>query len=118
MGDLINLEIVDSLKSLGMAADDKPFVNEIVELYFAEVPSLLEKIKTAIDNLDFQTLQVEAHTFKGASANIGASSVSLKCSDLEQKAKAGSNEGLHEDINDLESLLEVTKSEFDKILSN
>jgi HPt (histidine-containing phosphotransfer) domain-containing protein len=117
MGDLINLEIVDSLKSLGMAADDKPFVNEIIELYFAEVPSLLTKIKTAIDNLDFQTLKVEAHTFKGASANVGASGVSAICSTLEQKAKSDSGEGLQEDYKNLEALLEVTKIEFDKILS-
>ena len=118
MGDLINTEIIDSLKSLGMASDDKPFINEIIELYFAEVPSLLLKIKTAVDNLDFQTLQVEAHTFKGASANIGAAGVSAICSLLEQKAKTVSSEGLIDDFKNLEDILEVTKKEFDKILSN
>ncbi len=118
MSELIKMEIVDSLKSLGMSADDKPFINEIVELYFAEVPSLLSKIKAAIDNLDFQTLQVEAHTFKGASANIGAAGVSGICATLEQKAKSAANEGLQDDFKELESLLEVTKTEFDKILSN
>lgn len=117
MNDLIKLEIIDSLKSLGMSADSKPFVNEIIELYFAEVPSLLSKIKSAIENLDFQTLQVEAHTFKGASANIGAAGVSGKCADIEQKAKSRIKEGLVDDLKELESLLEDTKIEFDKILS-
>ena len=66
-----------------MAADDLELLNDLFDSYLQQVPELLSEISTCADTRDIQGLSKALHSLKGASANMGAVSVSRLCQDIE-----------------------------------
>jgi len=62
-------------------------LKEILQAYLDSAPDLLIKIEQALQNNDAATLQLNAHSLKGSSANIGATTLPSVCAELEQMAK-------------------------------
>jgi CheY-like chemotaxis protein/signal transduction histidine kinase/HPt (histidine-containing phosphotransfer) domain-containing protein len=68
---------------------DAAFARELVELYLGDVASRLDAIETALTTGDAPRVQREAHTVKGASANVGATGLAELAYTLEQIGRAG-----------------------------
>ena len=79
---LLDLSTIENLKSLGNEGDT-PFINTIVELYFQESERLINEITENSKQNSFHQLQMNAHTLKGSSANIGAVAFSAICKEIE-----------------------------------
>lgn len=60
---------------------------ELSDLFFDDSKSLLDKIKSSIDNKDPEGLRKSAHTLKGAVSNFSATSAYDAAYDLEMAGK-------------------------------
>ncbi len=111
--DLLDFQIINGLKELG--DKDNSFFNEIIDLYVAQYPDLIEKIKNYYTARDLENLSKSAHALKGASLNIGAKKLADACKIIEINSYEGVTEGYDALINEIESLYIVTISELQKL---
>lgn len=78
------------LTYLAEAADgDVEFIDEILGDYLVEMARLLSELDDLIAKSETQTLVRNAHTIKGASANVGAGRVRATAARLESLANKG-----------------------------
>ncbi len=71
----VRLETVQSrhlLKLINDLSGDATDAIEIIDCWLAEVPDLAEKMLSALDTGDQQTLKHSAHTIKSAARSVGA----------------------------------------------
>lgn len=102
------------LTYLAEAADgDVEFIDEILGDYLVEMARLLSELDDLIAKSETQTLVRNAHTIKGASANVGAGRVRATAAQLEVMANKGTlHPGeslvalLHEEIAEVKALVE------------
>ncbi len=112
--DLIDFDIVQSLKELG-GDDGDEFFKEIIDLYKDQYPKLLLQIKNYLSKEDYDNLSKSAHALKGASLNIGAKELASICKTIEINAKSDIREGYNELIVNLETIHSLTFIEFEKL---
>jgi signal transduction histidine kinase/DNA-binding response OmpR family regulator len=86
---------LDSLRQLGELTG-KPLLREVLDLYRAETPKRLEKMREALLRSNAQDLTFTAHSLKGSSAQIGAVRVAALSAEIEQRAKRGDLNNLRE----------------------
>jgi histidine phosphotransfer protein HptB len=67
---------------------DAEFVCELIDIFMAELPKMLQAIRDAISKKDFVALQSTAHAFKGSSLNLGAKRMGELCLELELQGRA------------------------------
>ena len=65
---------------------DTKFERELIEMYLEDAGQHLENIKTRLGNQDFKAIRQSAHTLKGSSANIGATSLERVAFEIERAA--------------------------------
>ncbi|GAA2484295.1 hybrid sensor histidine kinase/response regulator [Winogradskya humida] len=68
-------------------------VDRLVQSFLRRAPAHLTVLRSALAAGDVTTFEEEAHTFKGAAGNIGATVVADICDGLEETARAGSLPG-------------------------
>jgi PAS domain S-box-containing protein len=68
---------------------DEELVEEIVREYLADTPRQLQSLETFLRAGDLQGIQRQAHSIKGASANMGGDRLRAVAEELEAAAKAG-----------------------------
>jgi CheY-like chemotaxis protein len=75
---------VDRAALLERLGGDEELLRDVVRLFLADCPDRLAAIRAAIDRRDADRLRVEAHTLKGAAANLSANHVAAAARALEQ----------------------------------
>lgn len=94
---------VDTLKKISdylrkeFELDDED-IQEMFQEYFSNMDSLIERAQTQISDSSWEELKRTAHSIKGASANIGAETISAAGKMIEDKA-------LNENAEECKSLL-------------
>ena len=83
-------EIFDRAGALVRAGGDEAFLQELLELYLGECSKLVAQIETAIAGGDAKGIERAAHTLKGSSGNMGATSVQAAALELETAGREGS----------------------------
>ncbi len=68
---------------------DESLAEEILEVFLHDAPRQIKALKGALDNSDADMVRLQAHTLKGASANIGASSFRDVAYQIETAGKEG-----------------------------
>jgi two-component system, sensor histidine kinase and response regulator len=63
------------------------FLGEMIGMFLAEAPGLIESLQTAVEANHAQALQEAAHRFKGSSRNLGLIRIADVCLKLEQMGK-------------------------------
>ena len=111
--DLLDLQIINGLKELG--SNDNSFFKEIIDLYIAQYPELIDKIKNYNKTQDFENLSKSAHALKGASLNIGAKKLADVCKTIELNSHEKHSMEYGELIQEIESLYKITISELQKL---
>jgi HPt (histidine-containing phosphotransfer) domain-containing protein len=84
-----------------LGGDDSP-IPEFVEMFVDNVSVYLEKLVAAIAVGDIEQTRIQAHTIKGAAANISAPKIHAIASGIELMAKSGLIDGAAEPLHDLE----------------
>lgn len=90
--------LLDEQFSQLMALQDETnpdFVAEVVDLYFEDSASKLEKLeaKLATDAVDFNEVDQLVHQFKGSSASFGAQVIAQLCVSLREMCQQGNAQG-------------------------
>jgi HPt (histidine-containing phosphotransfer) domain-containing protein len=94
--------------ALRQAGGDKQVLNEVITILMEEIPKRLKQIKEAIEKNDAATVNISAHTIKGAVSNFKAESV---CEAAFRLEKIGESE----DLSQAESVFEVLKTEWERL---
>ena len=93
--------VFDRSALLERLGDDEKLFDEVVGIFLEDIPVQLKALKDALDNNDAETVWKKAHRIKGASANIGAQTVSdvaLKIERAGQQGDLESSVGLIENL--------------------
>ncbi|MBW4497967.1 MAG: PAS domain S-box protein [Oscillatoria princeps RMCB-10] len=70
--------------------DDPELLKEVIESYLADLPRLLQDMRTAVELSDGPALEFSAHTLKSSSATLGAGALAELCKQLEIWGRTGS----------------------------
>ncbi|MEL7036112.1 MAG: response regulator [Cyanobacteria bacterium J06592_8] len=102
----LDTNVIESLREIDA-------LEEAVEIYLETTPELLEKIESAITNLDGQQLKSAAHSLKSISGTLGALRLFQCCEQLEMKGRETLEKGVSLSSEDLTSLYQKVKVELE-----
>jgi len=71
---------------------NEELVREIIEVFLKDIPLQMEKLKKDLQNEETAVIQRQAHTIKGAAANINAELMRQAAWEVEMAAKEGNRE--------------------------
>jgi PAS domain S-box-containing protein len=89
---------LQNLRDLG--GDD--FVREVVDVFLAEVPTLIASLRSSLEQQNGEELRRTAHTLKSNGATLGAEQFAELCRTVEQQAKAGRLDGISQLVDRIE----------------
>ena len=84
------VQFFDVEQALSYMDGDGELLRATVELFLEEYPKILARLHTALADQDAKTLEREAHSIKGAAANLGATATYEAALRLEQIGQAES----------------------------
>ena len=93
-----------------MGANASAFLAQLIDIYLEETPTLLQTIRTAVDQSDAVAMKQTAHTLKSSSASLGAISFSQRCQELETMGHSGTTARASELLAQIESEYEQVKT--------
>ena len=74
---------------LARLMNDETLAREIVEKFLVDIPAQIEMLKVYLDAGDASSAERQAHSIKGASANLGAELLRGVAFEMENSARAG-----------------------------
>jgi len=102
--------------ALSLVEGDKEIYYEILEVFRDDLPSMLEDIKSAINEKDSKKLHITAHTLKSTSVTTGALSLGDLFKTMEKAGKENDIETARSLINDVQKEYEIVMKSINKIL--
>jgi CheY-like chemotaxis protein len=89
--EVLDRQVLDQLRKL--LTNGKPeLLARTINLYLAESPKLMQKLKQAAGAKDAPEIARSAHSLKSSSANVGATLLSRYCAELESSARRAETE--------------------------
>lgn len=82
---VINAETFENLRALG-GDDNANFLEELINVYLAQAPEKMAKMRAAHKQNDLKLLRDSAHSLKSSSGNMGADIVHGLCQEIERAA--------------------------------
>lgn len=82
----------------------------LCERYTTDARQRIEAMRAAVTAQDGDTLRAQAHSLKGASANLGAAVLADACLAMEQLAKAGDWRGIDVHLPRLEQVWQAVET--------
>ncbi|KAK9869060.1 hypothetical protein WJX84_011902 [Apatococcus fuscideae] len=94
------------------------FVQEIVELYFTDSASKIEKLEQRLGRSqpDYADVDQLVHQFKGSSASFGAHSMAQLCAKLRESCQAQDQAGCQTLVLQAREVFQVLKSQLEVFL--
>ena len=110
-------EVLDEALLLERVGGDRRALAQLVELFLADAPLLVESIRRAIEEKDARALQAAAHTLKGAVSNFAASAATGAAARLQQIGESGRLNGARAACDVLEKELEQVRGALSTIVA-
>ena len=85
----IDTSVLDNFRELG-AKGATGFLADLIGQFLREAPDRIERLRTAVTQVDADALRMAAHSLKGSSGTLGANNLASICGSLETQAKTGS----------------------------
>lgn len=101
---VIDAQAIENLRALS-PDDNDAFLREIVGIFLEDVPNRLKELDESLAANDVGKFTRAAHSIKGASSNIGASTLRASSEQLEHRSR-------HELLTSLAPVLDTVKSDF------
>ena len=114
MHQLIDQETLASLKDL-QSEDDPDFLKNYFTLFIDSIPELLNQIRVAVKNQNFNQLEMSAHALKSSSANSGVLKINTLSSELEMLGRNQSVELAAQKCDQLDALFKELQEEIQKL---
>jgi PAS domain S-box-containing protein len=99
--DSIDRDVIAGLFELA-TGENKNFVNEIIDTFVADTPSVIASMKECVAQDKAERLHAFAHSLKSSSGALGAASMASLCSALEERGRNGTIDGAGELVARLE----------------
>ena len=80
--------IWDKHKMMKRLLDDEDLAKMIQDRFLADIPQRIKALKVFLESGDVYGVEFQAHTIKGASANVGGERLSAVASEMEKAATA------------------------------
>jgi PAS domain S-box-containing protein len=106
--------IFDDTEYMKRLMNDRTMGQEILEAFMQDIPVQVVKLKEFVSIGDIQGARIQAHSIKGAAANVAARSLSSLALKMENFAKASSLEDVKTLMPGIENELVQLKSEVNK----
>ncbi|MBK7538367.1 MAG: response regulator [Myxococcales bacterium] len=87
-----------------LGEDNPLLVTSLIDLYLADAPQLLGKLRTGLSDGSADAVYRAAHTLKSTSATLGAHGLAALCARLEELARGGSVDGGSEPLGQLDAV--------------
>jgi PAS domain S-box-containing protein len=107
----IDWSVLDGLHEL-QEEGEPDFVQEMIDLYLSNTPSLIESIRQAITQNQAEALRHAAHTLKGNSNSLGAKQMGVLSLELEKIGHGGVLDGAGSLLANLEREFERVRQAF------
>jgi HPt (histidine-containing phosphotransfer) domain-containing protein len=107
---LVGVPLHDRADLLERMSGDEEIAAEVMEVFFEDLPSQLVELSRSLGAGDMALVKRQAHTVKGASGNVGATSMRLVAYEVEKAAAAG-------DLIDARFYAKRLVAEFDRLKS-
>ncbi len=85
---------LDLAEALARTGGDQDFLRELLEMLVDDVPGRITSIRQAVAQQDADTVRAEAHTLKGAAANLAAARLAELALAVEQCGRSGELDGV------------------------
>jgi CheY-like chemotaxis protein/HPt (histidine-containing phosphotransfer) domain-containing protein len=95
--------IFDRESLLDRLMGDEELANEILGEFLEDVPRNVTALKEALDNGDAPSIQFQAHTIKGQSANVGGEALCKTAFEIEKAGESGDLETVKARMTELEA---------------
>jgi len=93
---------------------DTGLTEKIIQAFLIDMPRQIEVLKGHLEAGDLAGVSRQAHTLKGASANVGGEVLRAIAAEMEKLVKAGDLKNLKEDMVKLGTAFEQLKNEMEK----
>lgn len=103
------LPVFDRAGMLNRLMDDEELLQVVVEGFLGDIPVQIEALKGFMENGDIAATERQAHTIKGASANVGGETLRAVACEMEKAAKAGDMATVKTHIGELVTQFEYLK---------
>ena len=80
---------------------------KVTAVFTGLFPGMMTELRRALDAADAPLAQRQAHSIKGAAANVGANALSVLALQMEQAAKEGKLEEVRRDLESLQSAFDA-----------
>ena len=101
--------IFDRAALLDRLMDDEDLARTVAEGFLEDIPLQIEKLRGCLESGDAPGAERQAHTIKGASANVGGDALCAVASEMEMAGKAGDLTAVKVRMPDLEAQFGVLK---------
>jgi two-component system, sensor histidine kinase and response regulator len=109
------LHELDESLALSRVGGDSDLLREIVELFLADYPVTLEKIRSAVSARDAAAIEQHAHSLKGSVSTFGAQNAFDAALTLERQGRTGDLSGVETGLTQLERALGALRPELETI---
>jgi two-component system sensor histidine kinase/response regulator len=106
---------LDEALALSRVGGDSDLLREIVELFLADYPSTLDKIRSAVSARDATAIEQHAHSLKGSVSTFGAEHAFNAALALERQGRTGDLAGVDAGLSQLEGALGALRPELENI---
>lgn len=113
-----NIPIFDLSGALQRLEQDEELLREVIELFFSTSDHALAQLTDAIKENNPVKLSGEAHSIKGALANVGAIRASKIAFELERLGKSGILTGASDSLDSLKAEVKKFQAEYKKLLKS
>jgi HPt (histidine-containing phosphotransfer) domain-containing protein len=94
--------VFDRAAMLGRLMNDEALAQVVMESCLSDIPRQIEALRGYLDACDAPGAERQAHTLKGASANVSGEALSALAFEMEKAGKAGDLGSVRARMDDLE----------------
>ena len=105
--EVLDRQVLDQLSDL-QSTEDPELLTRVLTMYVVESPKAMAKLKQAVADGDAPEITRTAHSLKSTSANVGATTMSKLCADLQAAGKIA-------DLGAARTLLARADAEYDRV---
>lgn len=113
----IDSTALDSVRALE-ASGSVGLLARLLQMYVERAPDLYDEIESAIHRGDLESTSRAAHSMKSSSANVGATRLAARCSEIELMSREGNATGIDELLASLKVEYVAAILELEAILRN
>ncbi len=105
--EVLDRQVLDQLSDL-QSKEDPELLTRVLTMYVVESPKAMAKLKQAVADGDAPEITRTAHSLKSTSANVGATTMSKLCADLQAAGKSA-------DLDAVRALFATAEPEYDRV---